>query len=26
VALIVLAGVLHPQSIDALNDEQPQRS
>ena len=26
VALIVLAGLLHPQSIDALNDEQPQRS
>jgi hypothetical protein len=23
VALIVLAGLLHPQSIDALNDEQP---
>ncbi len=26
VALIVLAGLLHPQSIDALNDEQPERS
>ena len=26
VALIVLAGILHPQSIDALNDEQPERS
>jgi hypothetical protein len=26
VALIVLAGLLHPQSIDALNDEQPQGS
>jgi hypothetical protein len=26
VALIVLAGLLHPQSIDALNDEQAQRS
>ena len=26
VALIVLAGILHPQSIDALNDEQPQGS
>jgi lipoprotein signal peptidase len=25
VALIVLAGLLHPQSIDALNDEQPER-
>jgi hypothetical protein len=24
VALIVLAGLLHPQSIDALNDEQPE--
>jgi hypothetical protein len=26
VALIVLAGLLHPQSVDALNDEQPERS
>ena len=26
VALVVLAGLLHPQSIDALNDEQPQGS
>jgi hypothetical protein len=26
VALIVLAGLLHPQSIDALNEEQPERS
>jgi hypothetical protein len=26
VALIVLAGVLHPQSIDALNDEQAEGS
>jgi hypothetical protein len=25
VALVVLAGLLHPQSIDALNDEQPER-
>jgi hypothetical protein len=25
-ALVVLAGLLHPQSIDALNDEQPQGS
>ena len=25
VALLVLAGLLHPQSIDALNDEQPER-
>jgi hypothetical protein len=25
-ALIVLAGLLHPQSIDALNDEQAERS
>ena len=24
VAVIVLAGLLHPQSIDVLNDEQPQ--
>jgi hypothetical protein len=26
VALIVLAGLLHPQSIDALNDEQAEGS
>ena len=25
-AVIVLAGLLHPQSIDALNDEQAERS
>ncbi len=25
VALIVLAGLLHPQSIDVLNEEQPER-
>ena len=26
VALIVLAGLLHPRSIDVLNEEQPERS
>jgi hypothetical protein len=26
VALIVLAGLLHPHSVDVLNDEQPERS
>ena len=26
VALVVLAGLLHPQSVDALNDEQAERS
>lgn len=25
VALLVLAGLLHPQSVDALNEEQPER-
>jgi hypothetical protein len=26
VALVVLVGLLHPQSIDVLNDEQAERS